>query len=142
VLCGGQVLRATVNKSLRDMDKKLTNVSNVIYNLILLLIVEDQSPGGADSAAGLVASLAGALYTDPPALYSHSTLLLLLPRPGAALIVIDVPSGDVRECWYFMSGTLASLLFQLVSEKCQLQALAMPLKDLNEVVVSEVCASF
>ena len=58
------MLRATVNKSLRDMDKKLTNVSNVIYNLILLLIIEDQSPGGADSAAGLVASLAGILSSS------------------------------------------------------------------------------
>ena len=67
------MLRATVNKSLRDMDKKLTNVSNVIYNLILLLIIEDQSPGGADSAAGLVASLAGILSSSSvsPACLCH-----------------------------------------------------------------------
>jgi hypothetical protein len=29
------VLRATVNKSLKDMDKKLTNLANLIYNLVL-----------------------------------------------------------------------------------------------------------
>ena len=87
MLCGGQVLRATVNKSLRDMDKKLTNVSNVIYNLILLLIIEDQSPGGADSAAGLVASLAGAVDTHP------ATTALRCP------ITINAQSGDVGMVW-------------------------------------------
>jgi hypothetical protein len=29
------VLRATVNKSLKDMDKKLTNLANLIYSLVM-----------------------------------------------------------------------------------------------------------
>jgi len=36
-----------------------------------------------------------------------------------------------------IAGTLASLLFQLVTEKCQLDALAKPLKDLNENQLSK-----
>lgn len=108
------------------MDKKLTNVSNVIYNLILLLIIEDQSPGGADSAAGLVASLAGILF-----LLCFRRLSAIC-RSSSCKVFLFFSGGRIDVIFGFAAGTLASLLFQLTSEKCQLQALAMPLKDLNE----------
>ena len=50
-------------------------------------------------------------------------------RDGDQYITKSEELISVSSC---AAGTLASLLFQLVSEKCQLQALAMPLKDLNE----------
>lgn len=50
------VIRATVNKSLLDMDTKFTTLSNIIYSLILLLII-DQSSSASGGAAGLASSL-------------------------------------------------------------------------------------
>jgi len=55
----GAVARWTVNKSLLDMDAKLTTLSSIIYTLVLLVLIEDKSPGeSADSASGLGATLA------------------------------------------------------------------------------------
>ena len=45
------VLRATVNKSLLDMDTKFTSLSSTIYTLILLLVLESSSSSSAGSSA-------------------------------------------------------------------------------------------
>ena len=51
------VLRATVNKSIKDMDKKLTNLSNLIYNLVLIVLIdESQARASGSSTAVLLPS--------------------------------------------------------------------------------------
>jgi len=60
----GAVLRASVNKSLLDMDAKLTTLSSIIYSIVLLVLVEEPSTSNsAASSTGVGTALAIQLFS-------------------------------------------------------------------------------
>ena len=85
----GSVLRAQVNKSLLDMDAKLTTVSGIIYSLVLLVIIDDTTAGGAPSqtATGLGSALALQLFS----------LFFKMVQEKVGLAAIAMPLKDLNE---------------------------------------------
>jgi hypothetical protein len=74
------VFRATVNKSLLDMDTKFTSLSSTIYTLVLLLVLESGSSSSAGST-GLAVAMCTQFFLIFFKLVQDKIMLQNLARP-------------------------------------------------------------
>ena len=82
------VVRLQVNKSLTDMDVKLTSVSGIIFLLVLIIVIDDKSSGSSpQTAAGLGSALAVQLFS----------LFLKMVQEKIGLGLVVRPLKDLNE---------------------------------------------
>ena len=143
------VLRAQVNKSLLDMDAKLTTLSGIIYTLVLIVIVDDTTAGILIWCADAL-SMAKQTWKESLPLQATTNLIHMsefsicrsvrlpacLPVCLSLGLSVCLSAGASPQTAVGLGATLAtslfSLFFKLIQEKMGLAAVAEPLRDLNE----------
>ncbi len=82
------ILHLQVNKSLTDMDIKLTSVSGIIFLLVLIIVIDDKSSGSSpQTAAGLGSALAVQL----------ASLFFKMVQEKIGLGLVVTPLKDLNE---------------------------------------------